>query len=244
MKTVRYKGINEIECLYLMYILKVDLQRKFEKMMLDEHITNLYAPRILASQTTTDGISNPGFQNEKAQKGVNKDARKSFRKAVKKSQWQSFKVKNYQDPTFQKKDIANHLNNKAKRSQTMGARALEQLWEKGGVDTPIHHVQSVQRTRSSNSEFGRQMLSTNANLIKVRKYKQQIMVFITRRIIFDKCECQYIQSVPPSSHGQHEKSMILVLAPPWEGFPNSIPIHLNSHKLDKNYNSPILKQDS
>ena len=84
MKTVRYKGINEIECLYLiMYILKVDLQRKFEKMMLDEHITNLYAPRILASQTTTDGISNPGFQNEKAQKGVNKDARKSFRKAVK-----------------------------------------------------------------------------------------------------------------------------------------------------------------
>ena len=153
-----------------MSILQVDLQRKFEKMMLDEHITNLYAPRILASQTTTDGISNAGFQNEK--KGVNKDARKSFRKAVKKSQWQSFKHKNYQDPTFQKKDIANHLNNKAKRSQTMGARALEQLWEKGGVDTPIDHAQSVQRTRSSNSEFGRKMLSTNANLIKVKYFIQ------------------------------------------------------------------------
>ena len=168
MKTVRYKWIKEIECLHVMFILQVDLQRKFEKMMLDEHITNLYAPRILASQTTTDGISNPGFQNEKqAQKGVNKDARKSFRKAVKKSQWQSIKVKNYQDPTFLKKDIANHLNNKAKRSQTMGARALEQLWEKGGVDAPVHHAQSVQRTRSSNSEFGRKMLSTNATLIKV-----------------------------------------------------------------------------
>ena len=29
---------------------KLDLQRKFEKMILDEHITNLYAPRIIASQ--------------------------------------------------------------------------------------------------------------------------------------------------------------------------------------------------
>ena len=136
--------------------------------MLDEHITNLYAPRILASQTTTDGVANKAFEDTQNLKTVNKDARKSFRKAVKKSQWQSFKVKNYQDPTFLKKDIANHLNNKTKRSQTMGAKALEQLWSKGGVDAHLDPAQSIQRTRSSNSEFGRKMLSTNANLIKVR----------------------------------------------------------------------------
>ena len=163
-----------------MFIFKVDLQRKFEKMMLDEHITNLYAPRILASQTTTDGISNTGFEVEKGQKSVNQDARKSFRKAVKKSQWQSIKVKNYKDPTFMKKDIANHLNHKTKRSQTMGARALEQIWSKGGVDAPLDHAQSVQRTRSSNSEFGRKMLSTNANLIKVGKNNSY------------KLECNYV----------------------------------------------------
>jgi len=145
---------------------QVDLQRKFEKMMLEEHITNLYAPRILAQTTATDGFSDP--DSGAAPQSANKDARKSFKKAVKKSQWQTFKVKNYQDPTYLKKDIASHLNNKAKRSQTMGAKALEQLWSKGADTNSLHldQAQSVQRTRSSNSEFGRKMLSTNAHLIK------------------------------------------------------------------------------
>ena len=84
MKTVRYTGIMRVVLASNVFF-KVDLQRKFEKMMLDEHITNLYAPRILASQTTTDGISNTGFEVEKGQKSGTQDARKSFRKAVKKS---------------------------------------------------------------------------------------------------------------------------------------------------------------
>ena len=82
-----------------------------------------------------------------------------------------------------KKDIANHLNNKTKRSHTMGARALEQIWSKGGVDAPLDHAQSVQRTRSSNSEFGRKMLSTNANLIKVGNDNDNLY----------KLECNYVK---------------------------------------------------
>ena len=147
---------------------QMDLQRKFEKILLDEHITNLYAPRILATQVTDgqeqetkNGHDNQGFQGSK-------DARKSFRKAIKGSQWQTFKDKHYHDPTFRKKDIINHLNSKAKRSQTMGAKALEQVWSRDGVDTNGDFRDKVQRSRSSNSEFGKKVLSSNAHLIKVK----------------------------------------------------------------------------
>ena len=154
---------------------QVDLQRKFEKMMLDEHITNLYAPRILASQTMTDS----GHQDFSSQPpGKVMDPRKSFRKAVKKSQWQTFRTKTYDDPTYRKKDIVNHLNNKAKRSQTMGAKALEQCWARGtapGANVATADetgangaAAAVRRSRSSNSEFGRKLLSSNAHMIKVQ----------------------------------------------------------------------------
>ena len=112
-------------------------------------------------QETKNGHDNQGFQGSK-------DARKSFRKAIKGSQWQTFKDKHYHDPTFRKKDIINHLNSKAKRSQTMGAKALEQVWSRDGVDTNGDFRDKVQRSRSSNSEFGKKVLSSNAHLIKVK----------------------------------------------------------------------------
>jgi len=94
------------------------------------------------------------------------DARKSFKKAVKNSQWQTFRDKSYDDPTFRKKNIINHLNNKAKRSHTMGAKALEAVWAKEGDPKSEEFNKAVQRTKSNNSDFGKKLLSSNAHLIK------------------------------------------------------------------------------
>ena len=100
------------------------------------------------------------------------DARKSFKKAVKNSQWQTFRDKSYDDPTFRKKNIINHLNNKAKRSHTMGAKALEAVWAKEGDPKSEEFNKAVQRTKSNNSDFGKKLLSSNAHLIKVKNLKK------------------------------------------------------------------------
>ena len=150
---------------------QIELQRKFEKMMLEEHITNLYAPRILAAKASMEGAATTDGAGSGTRPGA-RDPRKSFRKAVKNSQWQSFKDKTYTDPTFIKKDIANHLNNKAKRSQTMGAAALEEMWsgregEAKQVTWGTAAAAAVNRSASDNPTFGRKVLSSNAHLIKV-----------------------------------------------------------------------------
>ena len=154
---------------------QVDLQRKFEKICIDEHITALYAPRILATQTSAAAADTAVDTAAPANNTfIRADPRQSFRKAVKKSQWQSLRKKTYEDPSLVKKDIANHLSNKAQRSQTMGARALEQLWSRD--DHRSRHtekyptLEQVARSRSTTSDsFGGKSLSTNAALIKVRR---------------------------------------------------------------------------
>jgi len=153
---------------------QVDLQRKFEKICIDEHITALYAPRILATQTSAaaaDTAVDTAAPDNNTDPSNRADPRQSFRKAVKKSQWQSLRKKTYEDPSLVKKDIANHLSNKAQRSQTMGARALEQLWSRD--DHRSRHtekyptLEQVARSRSTTSDsFGGKSLSTNAALIK------------------------------------------------------------------------------
>ena len=89
---------------------QMELQRKFEKICLDEHITNLYAPRIIAKEVSTD------TKVDSSGKSVSfSDTKKSFRKAVQKSNWQSFKSSAYEDPTYARKHIVQHLERRANR---------------------------------------------------------------------------------------------------------------------------------
>ena len=74
---------------------KQELQRKYEKIMLDEHITNLYAPRwawleglyifvrIIAQKTTSEVESTKTLSFG--------DTRKSFKHGVRSSNWANFK---------------------------------------------------------------------------------------------------------------------------------------------------------
>ena len=75
---------------------KQELQRKYEKIMLDEHITNLYAPRwefntavifissrIIAQKTTAEVESTKTLSFG--------DTRKSFKHGVRSSNWANFK---------------------------------------------------------------------------------------------------------------------------------------------------------
>ena len=150
---------------------QLDLQRKFEKICLDEHITNLYAPRIIAKQvsceaTKVDSPSKVSF----------KDTKKSFRRAVKKSQWESFKNAAYEDPTYARKQIIQHMEKKANRSNTMESRALEHLRTRkiSGLSSEsakrLSRKFDVLRSKSNISDFGVK-LSENAALIKVNETK-------------------------------------------------------------------------
>ena len=141
-----------------------ELQRKFEKICLDEHITNLYAPRIIAREVSTE------TKVDSAKKVSFKDTKKSFRKAVKRSQWQSFKTAAYEDPTYARKQIIQHMEKSASRSNTMGTRALEHLRSRhisgeSGRRRPDDLL--VRRSKSNISDFGIK-LSENAALIKVK----------------------------------------------------------------------------
>jgi len=142
---------------------QLELQRKFEKICLDEHITNLYAPRIIAKQVSCE------TKVDSAAKTVSfKDTKKSFRKAVKKSNWQSFKSAAYEDPTYAKKHIIQHLEKRANRSNTLGARALEHLKNKSreSINRRISKQDIlVERSKSNISDFGVK-LSENTALIK------------------------------------------------------------------------------
>ena len=147
---------------------KQELQRRFERICLDEHITSLYAPRIIAKQVSTETKV-----DATTSKNVSyKDTKKSFRKAVKKSSWETFKTAHYEDPTYAKRQIQQQLDKRANRSNTMGTRVLEHLEHLKNRSRESLNVQTnrpptqVERSRSHNADFGLK-ISGNAALIKV-----------------------------------------------------------------------------
>ena len=144
---------------------KQELQRRFERICLDEHITSLYAPRIIAKQ-----VSSSETKTDAIQKNVSfKDTKKSFRKAVKKSPWETFKTEQYEDPTYAKRQIKQQLEKRSNRSNTMGTRVLENLKNNSRESLTLQpHKAQVERSRSHphNADFGMK-ISGNAALIKV-----------------------------------------------------------------------------
>ena len=145
---------------------KQELQRRFERICLDEHITSLYAPRIIATQVSSENKVDATSNNVSF-----KDTKKSFRKAVKKSAWETFKTEHYEDPTYAKRQIKQQLEKRANRSNTMGTRVLEHLKNRSRESLNLQTSRppsQVERSRSHthNTDFGMK-ISGNAALIKV-----------------------------------------------------------------------------
>jgi len=137
------------------------IQRKFERICLDEHITSLYAPRIIAATQVC------AKQTDKPKREVSfAESRKSFKKGVRASNWHSYKTKSFTDPTFVKKDIINMLEQRQKRSQTMESKVLNELWN--DEVQPVEGKPNLfQRSKSDNWAAARKA-SKSANLIKAQ----------------------------------------------------------------------------
>lgn len=125
---------------------KAMLTRKFEKIILDEHFTNLYAPRILAKEISVDeGACRPNTEPEieehgghhhghhKADVGFAAD-RDMFRKGTQ-SVWNA---------KHEKRDIIKHLEMRAQRSKMMEAKVLKQSQvDEGSVNNTRNRVGSA-----------------------------------------------------------------------------------------------------
>ena len=141
-----------------------ELSRKFERICLDEHITNLYAPRIIANQVSNEEKHEPKNQLSLA------ETRKSFKRARKQSNWQSYKNKSFADPTFVKKDVINMLEARTKRSHTMESRVMKD-WLTTDQETPVKtntaKRMGLKRSTSANWANASKKASKNAHIIKV-----------------------------------------------------------------------------
>jgi len=139
------------------------LQRKFERICLDEHITNLYAPRIIASQDTQERTKD----NKRTVSFA--ESRKSFKKGIQSSQWQVYKSKSFSDPTYVKKDIVNHLEKRRKQSQNMESRVLSKYLDSNdNKEVPTDKRILLQRSKSANFGNVAKKVSQNSQLIKAQ----------------------------------------------------------------------------
>merc|ERR1711892_680513 len=142
------------------------LQRKFERICLDEHITNLYAPRIIANQDSAE-------QTKELKKTITfAESRKSFKKGVRASNWHSYKNKSFTDPTYVKKDILNMLEQRQKRSQTMESRVLSK-WLNDEPEPMADKSKLLQRSKSSGWTSAKKA-SKNAHMIKAQYDEVQL----------------------------------------------------------------------
>ena len=111
------------------------LQQKFERICPGERITNLYAPRIITNQDSE------GQTKEPTRTISFPESRKSFKKGVRASNWQSYKKKSFADPNYVKKDIINLLKQRQKRSQTMESRVPTPYYTQKKIICRVHSLQ-------------------------------------------------------------------------------------------------------
>jgi len=141
---------------------KQELQRKYEKIMLDEHITNLYAPRIIAQKTTSEVESTKTLSFG--------DTRKSFKHGVKSSNWTNFKKRALEDPRYSERtQLSNLLDSRRERTQLMNTKVLESWGEEepdigngiGGETASLGRLRSKSMSRGLPKKASR-----NAGIIK------------------------------------------------------------------------------
>jgi len=110
---------------------KEQLTRKFEKIILEEHFTNLYAPRILVEETEeADGaVKVPRIE-------VSLDVdRKHFKDGLRSSQWKKYRNKFDTEVQNDNREIIRHLEMRVQRTKSMESKVLERqtkLNEKNG----------------------------------------------------------------------------------------------------------------
>jgi len=142
---------------------KQELQRKYEKIMLDEHITNLYAPRIIAQKTTAEVESTKTLSFG--------DTRKSFKHGVRSSNWANFKKRALEDPRYSERtQLSNLLDSRRERTHLMNNKVLEGWGEEEadmGNGVAGGETASLGRLRSKSMSRGLpKKASRNAGIIK------------------------------------------------------------------------------
>ena len=98
---------------------KIQLQRKFEKIALDEHYTRLYAPRIIAEETEHD--SNRAIVPEESIKKT----RKMLQKGLNSSDWEKYRNQAIIKGNRRDRDVLDQLELKRERTHSMGVKVLE-----------------------------------------------------------------------------------------------------------------------
>jgi len=145
------------------------LQRKIEKICLEEHMTHLYAPRIIANQETTANT-----QESKHTYNLAK-SRKSFRKGRRASNWQSYKTKSFADPSYvNQKNMIKMLEARKRYSHAMKSKVLSE-WidiDKDPVASS-DKLKSLQKSHLINHYNSAERASKNAHLIKAQYDKVQ-----------------------------------------------------------------------
>jgi len=114
---------------------KIQLQRKFERIALDEHYTNLYAPRLIAEKAEHD-TNLPSAPEESIKK-----TRKMLKKGLNSSDWEKHRT----HPGNQRdRDVLNQLERKRERTHSMGVKVLENNLkdEKEIKSAPIKETES------------------------------------------------------------------------------------------------------
>ena len=99
---------------------KHQLQRKFERIALDEHFTNLYAPRLIVEKTE-ENIDKSNLPDESIKK-----TRKTFQKGINSSNWEKYRSQAIKQGNHRDKDVLNQLEMKRERTQSMGVKVLEE----------------------------------------------------------------------------------------------------------------------
>lgn len=95
---------------------KHQLQRKFERIALDEHYTNLYAPRLIVEQEAN--ISSAPEESIKK-------TRKMLHKGLNSSNWNKYRTQSIVKGNHRDRDVLNQLELKRERTQSMGVKVRE-----------------------------------------------------------------------------------------------------------------------
>jgi len=98
---------------------KPQLQRKFERIALDEHYTNLYAPRLIAEKTEEiiDKSNIPEVSIKKT--------RKVLQKGINSSNWEKYRSQAIKQGNYRDRDVLDQLEMKRERTHSMGVKVLE-----------------------------------------------------------------------------------------------------------------------
>lgn len=98
---------------------KTQLQRKFERIALDEHYTNLYAPRLIAEKTEHE-TNIPGVPEESLKK-----TKKMLQKGLNSSDWEKYRSHAIMHGNHRDRDVLDQLELKRGRTHSMGVKIME-----------------------------------------------------------------------------------------------------------------------